>query len=116
MKFSEDLATGQYMRIKGEMLLSNPTFYLAQVCDWLGIDQGPEGIEQMLHPETSPYACIGPESAPFGNDPNFLKNPELDLDRLAKIKEPSLYGPVEWLKGAEFSKPVIKIARQFGYG
>ncbi len=116
MKFSEDLATGQYMRIKGEMLLSNPTFYLAQVCDWLGIDQGAEAIEQMLHPETSPYACIGPESAPFGNDPNFLKNPELDLDRLAKIKEPSIYGPVEWLKGEEFTKPVIKIARQFGYG
>lgn len=116
LKFSEDLSTGQYMRIKGEMLLSNPHFYLAQVCDWLGIDQGAEAIERMLHPETSPFACIGPDSAPFGNDPNFLASPALDLERLAKIKEPTLYGPVEWLKGEEFSKPVLKIARQFGYG
>jgi Sulfotransferase family len=116
LKFAESLSTGQYMRIKGEMLLSNPHFYLEQVCDWLGIDPGPDAIDRMLHPETSPYACIGPESAPFGNDPNFLENPKLDLARLAKIKEPPLYGPVEWLKGEEFSKPVIKLARQFGYG
>lgn len=116
MEFAAELAPGQYMRVKGEMLLSNPHFYLAQVCEWLGIDSGPEAIDAMLHPETSPYACIGPESAPFGNDPNFLKSPKLDLERLARIKEPPLEEDVAWRPGEQFSKPVLKLARQFGYG
>lgn len=116
LEFSQELALGQYMRIKGEMLLSNPSFYLAQICEWLGLARDAASIEAMLHPEASPYASIGPESAPFGNDPNFLKNPTLDLERLARIKEPSLYDEVDWRKGEYFTKPVIKLARQFGYG
>lgn len=113
--FSKDLALGQIMRIKGEMLLKDPKFYLAQICDWLELDAGPEAIEAMLHPETSPYACMGPPSAPYGNDPNFLTQPKLDYERLAKITEPALEGPLDWRPEETFKPQVLRLARQFGY-
>ena len=116
MEFSRGLALGQYMRIKAEMLLRDPRFYLAQICDWLGLSSDAASIEAMLHPENSPYACIGPPSARFGNDPNFLKNPKIDFERLARIKEPDIEGGVSWRPGETLSKPVLKLARQFGYG
>lgn len=117
LDFSATLGLGQYMRIKAEMLLSDPKFYLGQICDWAGLSSEADALEAMMHPETSPYACMGPPSARFGNDPNFLNNPKLDFDRLAKIKEPALEGPVEWREdGSGFSRPVLRLARQFGYG
>jgi hypothetical protein len=116
LDFARDLAPGQYMQIKGEMLLRDPRFYLAQICEWLELDRDPASIEAMLHPETSPYACLGPPSAAFGNDPNFILNPGLDFDRLARISEPPLEGPVDWKSDrAEFSPPTKRFARQFGY-
>ena len=54
-------------------------------------------------------------SAPAGNDPNFLTNPKLDFDRLARIREPSLEGEIEWKPGQVFTKPVLRLSRQFGY-
>lgn len=113
--FAGDLATGQYMRIKGEMLLRDPDLYLRQICDWLDLDADNDSISAMLHPETSPFAHIGPPSAPFGNDPNFLTDPALDVDRLARITEPPLEGEIEWKPGQSFSQPVLRLARQFGY-
>lgn len=115
VEFIEDLAPGQVVRVKGEALLREPHFYLGQICEWLDIDSSPEAIEAMLHPETSPYANIGPSSAPYGADPNFLENPKLDFDRLARITEASLDGPLEWRPGEEFTQPVRRLALQFGY-
>lgn len=117
LALSRSLPPGQYMQIKGEMLLSDPKFYLQQICDWVGLDSSAAAIDAMLHPETSPYACLGPPSAPFGNDPNFLFTPELDFDRLARIKEPPLDGPVMWHDdGRGLEDSTIRLARQFGYG
>ncbi len=116
MEFSRDLAVGQYMRIKAEVLLRDPRTYLAQICEWLGISQDAASIDAMLHPETSPFACMGPPNARLGNDPNFLKNPKINFDRLARISEPPLEGEVDWRPGEKFSQPVLKLARQFGYG
>ena len=116
MEFWEELAAGQYLRIKAELLLSDPGFYLAQICEWLGIRQDDAALEAMMHPEASPYACLGPPSARYGNDPNWLQNPVLDLERLKRISEPPLDAGAEWRGGEAFSKPVLKFARQFGYG
>lgn len=113
------LALGQMIRVKGEMLLSDPAKYLAQICDWLGVSSGPEAIEAMMHPENSPYASLGPPSARYGNDPNYLEQPALDLERLKRIKEPPLDGPATWREGedgASLWKPTLRMARQFGYG
>lgn len=115
LSFAHALDPGQYMRIKGEALLKDPRFYLAQICDWLDIEASDAAIETMLHPETSVYAELGPPSAPFGNDPNFLIEPVLDFDRLAKITEPPLGDVPPWKDGAGLTPPVQRLARQFGY-
>lgn len=115
MELTRSLSPGQYMRIKGEMLLRDPKFYLGQICEWLDIDADDASVEAMMHPETSPFACLGPPTARAGNDPNFLTNPKLDFERLAKIKEPPLEGEIEWKPGHTFEAPVLRMARQFGY-
>lgn len=114
--FAQSLAPGQCMRIKGEWVMSDPRTFLPQICDWLGLDSGPDAIEAMLHPEDSPYSCVGPDAAPYGNDPNFLKAPVLDWDRLANIREGTLDGEIDWRPGEYFGEHTIRLARQFGYG
>ena len=114
-EFMRELAPGQAVRIKGEALLTEPQFYLRQICEWLDIDSGDAAIAAILRPEESPFAMVGPPSAPYGADPNFLKEPKLDFARLAKIKEDSLDGPLEWNPGKEFSQPVKRLALQLGY-
>ncbi|QFT64326.1 sulfotransferase [Roseivivax sp. THAF30] len=115
--FTAELEPGQCLRVKAELLLSDPEGYLAQICDWLGIDSSPEAIEAMMHPETSPFACLGPPSAKFGNDPNYLKNPALDRERIKKVKAPPLDTPITWRSdGSHIAPETMKLARQFGYG
>lgn len=115
VEFMEQLSPGQAVRVKGEALLTAPEFYLSQICEWLDIDRSSDAIDAMLRPEASPFASVGPPSAQYGADPNFLNSPALDFDRLAKIKEASLDGPLEWNPGTEFSQPVRRLALQLGY-
>ena len=63
MTLMDQLQPGQGMRIRGEDLLQDPEYYLAQICEWLEIRTDETAIEVMLHPENSPYAFIGPNGA-----------------------------------------------------
>jgi hypothetical protein len=112
---TDALPLGQCMRLKGEALLANLEVYLPQICEWLDIRTDAEAIEAMMHPEASPYAAPGPEGAPGGNDPNFLADPKLDRERLAKLEEPSLDGELSWRPGEAFAPETRKIAKQLGY-
>ena len=112
---TEDLPLGQCMRIKGEALLSDLENYLRQICEWLEIRTDAEAINAMMHPEDSPYASEGPPGAPRGNDPNFLTHPAIDQTRLAKLKEPSLVGELNWRPGETFKPETRKLAKQLGY-
>jgi hypothetical protein len=112
---TEDLALGQCMRLKGEALLAHLDVYLPQICEWLDIRNDADAIEAMMHPEESPYACPGPQGATGGNDPNFLANPSLDRERLAKLQEPVLPGELSWRPGQQFEHATIKLAKQLGY-
>jgi hypothetical protein len=115
MTVAADLPVGQYMRLKGEALLSRLDTYLPQICEWLGIRTDAEALDAMMHPEHSPYAFPGPPEAPRGNDPNFLANPAIDRARLAKLKEPSLVGELNWRPGEMFAPETRKLAKQLGY-
>lgn len=67
----------------------------------------------MIHTERSPFACFGPFSALFGNDPAFLKGPTF---RPHKVKIPSLDMPVPWRKDKKGLRPeVVAMAQEFGY-
>ena len=87
VNFTKTLPVGQTMRIKGEDLLSQPDVYLPQIAQWLGLRTDPDAIEAMKHPESSPYAYVGPFPIRGGNDPKFMRSPKL---RQGKVKEPSL--------------------------
>ncbi len=112
---TEDLPLGQCMRLKGEELLAHLDIFLPQICEWLGIRQDAEAIEAMMHPEASPYASPGPRGATRGNDPNFLENPKLDRERLARMREPTLSGELSWRPGEFFQPGTNKLAKQLGY-
>ena len=114
LAFTGHLPPSQWMLIQGERLLTQPELYLAQIAGWLGLSSDAHSMAAMLHPEQSPYACIGPPNAPFGNDPNFLRNP-IYVKR--PISPQQLEGPLEWQQGQRdgFSSSTIALARRFGY-
>jgi Sulfotransferase family len=112
--FLDGLPEGQRMRVLGEDLLREPDAYLRKIAEWLGLRTDEEAIEAMKHPERSPYACIGPVNAPFGNNRGFLEAPA--LRRNSPAKELKLEGPLSWRDdGGELSPEVKELAREFGY-
>lgn len=103
----------QQLRIRGEDIMEHPREYLVDICRWLGIREDDKAIEAMMHPERSPFACLGPITALFGNDPNFLRGPSF---RQHKPKIPPLGSALSWRDDGKGLHPeVIKLAQEFGY-
>jgi len=115
LRFLEaDIPPDRYRRVKGEDLLANPVEGLADICRWLGLRDDEAAMEGMQHPETSPFSCLGPISALFGNDPNFLRNPYFTPS--ARRAVPELDAPLPWRDdGYGLREEVITLAREFGY-
>jgi hypothetical protein len=112
-EFLDSVPDEQKLRIRGEDLLQDPDRGLREIAAWMGLRTDIEAIEEMKHPERSPYACFGPPGARFGNDRFFLERPALRPERA----EPhTLVGPLPWREdGRELMPEVIELARQFGY-
>jgi hypothetical protein len=112
--FLDSLPKEQWLRIRGEDLLSHLDPYLAEIAEWLGLRTDAAAIEEMKHPERSPFASIGPINAPFGNDGKFMRDPHLRPPRGGP--KPSLDGPLPWREdGKGFSPEVIQLAMECGY-
>jgi hypothetical protein len=112
-RFLKTVPKGQQWTIRGEDVLARPEETLKPLLDWLDLRTDADAIERMKHPEQSPYACLGPQGAEFGNDRLFLQSPALRPERAS---EQSLEGPVSWSASGHGLKPeVIELARQFGY-
>jgi hypothetical protein len=113
LEFLESVPAEQQIRMRGEDIMGNPQKYLADIARWAGLRSDPDAIDEMMHPERSPFACFGPINALFGNDPNFLAGPTF---RPNKPKTPSLYDPVPWRDDGKGLYPeVIELAQSFGY-
>jgi len=112
--FLDGVPDAQKLRIRGEDLIAAPEAHLRKIVEWLGLRTDDEAIKAMMHPEQSPYACLGPLTARFGNDPSFLKDPT--FRRQAAPKPVSLEGPLPWRgDGGGFSAEVKEFARELGY-
>ena len=99
--------------VRGEDLLRDADPVLQELASWLGVRQDPEAIERMKHPENSPFACIGPSNARFGNDPKFLQAPKL---RPRAHPTPSLCDPPPWRPDRRpLEREVRQMAASFGY-
>jgi hypothetical protein len=113
LEFLEHVPAEQQIRMRGEDIIGNPEWYLAEIAEWAGWSTDGDAIDEMMHPERSPFACFGPINALFGNDPNFLAGPEF---RPHKPKVPKLTDPAPWRDDGKGLYPeVIKMARWFGY-
>ncbi len=76
LDFCQSLDPEQYIRIRGEDVLSNAEAIMRQIAEWLDLRTDDEAIAAMLRPEESPYATLGPPNATFGNDPKFVFSPK----------------------------------------
>lgn len=110
-----DLPMGHRLRIKGEEFLQDLRLYLPQICEWLGISTDPTAIDAMLRPEDSPYSRFGPPNARQGANGGFLESPQLDMERLAHMTEPTLEAPMDWAPDRHFSEETRSWARLYGY-
>lgn len=107
------IPAGQFMSIQGEDVLNDPEGFIQQLGDWLDIETTPEDLTAIYHPERSPFACFGPRNAPFGNDPNFLKNPHFSK---RDIKLPSLLSDLSWApEGRQLRPETLLLSHQLGY-
>lgn len=113
LNFLDTVPAHQQMRIRGEDVMNHPRKHLVAICRWLGLRTDEAAIEEMMHPERSPFACFGPLDALFGNDPNFLSGPSF---RPHTVKMPPLDKPVPWREDGQGLKPeVVALARELGY-
>ena len=111
--FLKPISEPQKILLRVEDLMADPRQTVGRIASWLGLRTDDEAIEQMLHPERSPYACFGPRSARYGNEGAFLQNPALGD---APVELHSLEGPLSWTReGQGFLPRVKELARQFGY-
>jgi len=113
LEFLETVPSSQQIRMRGEDIMADPQMRLAELAEWAGLRTDAEAIDEMMHPERSPFACFGPINALFGNDPNFLAGPTF---RPHRPTVPSLTGAVPWRDDGRGLYPeVIEMARWFGY-
>ena len=113
LNFLETIPEERQMRMKGEDFIQYPERYLGDVCRWLKIRDDDEAIEAMMHPENSSFACFGPVTALFGNDPNFLRGAAF---RKHTPKVPPLDAPLPWRDDDKrLCHEVVKLAQEFGY-
>ena len=112
-QFLETVPEQQKFTVRGEDVLREPDRTLRQIVGWLGLRTDDAAIEEMKHPERSPFACFGPPNAQYGNNHAFLEDPVLRPDTAEPL---SLKGPLSWRNdGLEFLPKVKQLARQFGY-
>lgn len=113
VEFLAGLPVEQKLLVRGEDLVSDPDTELGRIASWLNLRTDTEAIEEMKHPERSPFACLGPRNAMFGGDPKFFREPCL---RKAKPSMNGLRKPVPWRDDkTSFRSDVIELAEGFGY-
>jgi hypothetical protein len=113
MEFLESVPEDQKRTVRGEDLLAGSDEILHQIAGWLSLRTDTEALEEMKHPERSPFAPYGPASAPFGSDIFLVEGP---LRRPAWLEPRSLEGPVPWREDGQVFFPEVKqLALQFGY-
>jgi hypothetical protein len=112
-EFLEPIRDANKMLIRVEDLFAQPRLTLQRIAAWFGLRTDEEAIEAMQYPERSPFACLGPSGARYGNESGFLRHPRLD-DALGQVH--SLEGPLSWRQAEqEFLPKVKELALHFGY-
>jgi len=92
-----------------EELIADPRAELSELCARLDLPNDEAALAEMLHPENSPFACLGPVGANLGDDPAFLRDPIFPPKSI-------LGEPVSSQQGSKTIPPeVAQFAAQYGY-
>lgn len=112
--FLEGIDQTRKMTLRGEDFLKDPLATMQDISKFVDIPWMDNYSEFVLHPEQSPYACLGPQGAQFGNDVNYLQSPGYSK---REFQIPTFASKViPWKKdGSEFEEEVIRMARALGY-
>ncbi|HHZ87567.1 MAG TPA: sulfotransferase [Chromatiaceae bacterium] len=113
LDFLDHIPAERQLRLRGEEVLNDRRNGLSEICRWIGIKDSDTAIEAMMHPEESPFACLGPLGAHLGNDINFLRSPAL---RDGSIRLGDLDVELPWRNdGRGFNPEVVEMALELGY-
>jgi hypothetical protein len=101
------------MRVRAEDLLNDTRPHLRSIAAWLGIRTDADAIEEMTHPEDSPFASFGIEGSGIisGHDPNFLRDPIPHPVEVLHTLDP----PPGWVENASLWDMTVDIAHRLGY-
>jgi len=95
--------------LRMESLLANPRDELSKLCARLDLPNDEADVAEMLHPENSPFAGLGPVGANLGDDPAFLRDPTFPPKTI-------LGGPVlSGQNGRQMLPEVAQVAARYGY-
>ena len=70
-----DVAPERLVLLRMERLLADPQLEISDLCARLDLPIDEITVADMLHPENSPFAGVGPVAANLGDDPAFLRDP-----------------------------------------
>jgi hypothetical protein len=113
LQFLRAVPSEKKLMVRGEDVLSDPLQQLRAIARWIGLRTDQKAIEEMMHPERSPFARYGPPTACQGNDAFFMESPTL---RSGPMETGTLDGPLSWRTRSQGFLPMVKeLARQFGY-
>ena len=113
VRFLETTKGIRFVRARSEDLVSSPRKELKRIAKRFGLRADARVVDDMMHPERSPFACLGPPNARFGGDPIFFRSPVL---RSANPRADRLDVTLPWRRdGSGFKRQVRELAQNLGY-
>lgn len=95
--------------LRMENLLADPGAELSELCASLDLSNDEIAVAEMLHPEHSPFAGLGPAGANLGDDPAYLRDPTFPPKNISAA-------PVPTQETSERMLPeVAQFAARYGY-
>jgi hypothetical protein len=111
MTFLGRVAPERWRMVRSEDAVDDPGATLEPVLSWLGLRTDRDAIDQLWHPERSPFARVGPVGARAGNDAGFQRAPAL---RPAK-RPRSVLLRADWRVTLGWRDELANLARELGY-
>ncbi len=106
---AKDMAPERFAVLQVEKLLADPRAEMSSLCAQLDLPNDDTAVADMLHPERSPFAGLGPVGANLGDDPAFLRDPIFPPKSLSNLSALSQQTKENMLP------EVARVAAQYGY-
>jgi hypothetical protein len=105
----KQVAPERLVVLRMESLVADPRSALADLCAGLDLPNDEATIADMLRPESSPFAGLGPVGANLGDDAAFLRDPTFPPKVISSPPVSSQHS------GKEMLPDVAHFAAQYGY-